>query len=313
MRKLTALAFLFAAVLLFAGTVRADEDEDGVPEMENTLDQTKHGSQTDTEGATREAEAMSYDGLSTAERQQLEKTQETFKFQAEVNRLMDIIINSLYSNREIFVRELISNAADALDKIRFIGLTDKTALGDGDLADLDIRISFNKDLKTITIQDKGCGMTKQELISNLGVVAKSGTTEFVEKATAGSDTLALIGQFGVGFYSVYLVADRVSVASKSNDDPIQHVWESTADAQFTVAPDPRGNTLGRGTAVTLHLKEDAEEFLNEQKLETIVERYSSFINFPISLLVTKTVDKEVPVDEDEAAAEEGEEDVEVSE
>jgi heat shock protein beta len=231
------------------------------------------------------------------------KNQEQFDFQADVARMMDIIIHSLYKDREIFMRELISNAADALDKIRFLSLTNKEVLGTGLQAELDIRIKFDKDAKTITLTDRGIGMTKEGLIKYLGVVASSGTTEFLQKMTSAQD-MTLIGQFGVGFYSVYLVSDRVTVASKHNDDPIQHVWQSTANHTFTVAPDPRGNTLLRGTEITLHLKEDATEFLSESRLETLVTKYSQFINFPIYLWSTRDVEKEVP---DESAVEEEEE------
>ena len=224
---------------------------------------------------------------------------------------MDILINSLYTNRDIFVRELISNAADALDKIRFLSLTDKSALGEGDAAKLDIRIKFDKNKRTLTISDKGVGMTKDELMKNLGVLARSGTTEFIKAASAGKDALSLIGQFGVGFYSVYLAADKVTVTSKSNTDD-QYVWESTANSVFTIAKDPRGNTLGRGTEITLYLKPDADEFLNERTLTDIVTKYSQFIDFPIILEVPKTITEEVEV-EDDSAPEKNEDGVEVSE
>lgn len=216
---------------------------------------------------------------------------------------MDILINSLYSKREIFLRELISNSADALDKIRYLTLTNQTTLGETEK--LEIRISFDKEAKTLTIRDTGVGMTREELKRNLGIVAKSGTTEFVNSLTenkGGDDALSLIGQFGVGFYSVYLAADKVTVVSKSNNDT-QHVWESKADKTFTIAEDPRGNTLGRGTQVTLHLKEDALDFANEHELKKLVKRYSEFINWPIYLYVTKSVEKEVPDEEAIKAAE----------
>jgi heat shock protein beta len=278
------LALLFLALL---GLVCSEE------QAEDLVDETGE----DVE------EVDAHPGFSDEEWEAVKSSEEAFEFEAEVSRLMDIIINALYSNREIFLRELISNSADALDKIRFLAVSDSSLLGEGDEADLDIKISFDKDAKTVTITDRGIGMTKDELVKNLGVVAKSGTTEFVEAATGGGDALSLIGQFGVGFYSVYLVADRVVVASKSpNDD--QYIWESTADQTFTVARDPRGNTLGRGTSITLHIKEDAEEFLNEKNLRTIVERYSEFVNFPIYLQVTKEVSEEVELSEDELAEQE---------
>merc|ERR1719321_2097239 len=151
-------------------------------------------------------------------------------------------------------------------------------------------------------------MTKQDLIQNLGTVARSGTTQFIEAVAAGQD-LSLIGQFGVGFYSVYLVADRVRVTSKHNDDA-QHIWDSTADATFTVAEDPRGDTLGRGTEIKLYLKEDASEFLEQSKLEDLVKRYSEFITFPIYLHKSKTETVEVPIDDDDDDDEEEEEEEE---
>merc|ERR1711988_1171936 len=219
--------------------------------------------------------------------------------------LMDIIINSLYKQKEIFLRELISNASDALDKIRFLSLSEDGILGEGENKKLEIRISFDKEKRVLTLRDRGVGMTKQDLIQNLGTVARSGTTQFVEAVASGADT-NLIGQFGVGFYSAYLVADKIQVVSKHNDDE-QHIWESTADATFSVAEDPRGDTLGRGTEIKLFLKEDASEFLEQSKLEDLVKRYSEFITFPIYLHKSKTETVEVPIDDDDDDEEEGEE------
>mmetsp|Transcript_24384 Transcript_24384/g.39305 ORF Transcript_24384/g.39305 Transcript_24384/m.39305 type:complete len:808 (+) Transcript_24384:78-2501(+) len=248
--------------------------------------------------------AKSFDGFSKEEIESMQGKTETMEFQAEVSRLMDIIINSLYSNREIFIRELISNASDALDKIRFESLKDKDAAGD---IPLEIRIEYDQDAKTLTIQDSGVGMSKEDLVKNLGTVAKSGTTDFVEKAASGTDSLSLIGQFGVGFYSVYLVSDEVTVFSKKNGFD-QQVWKSSANQTFSVAPDPRGGTLKRGTAVTLKLKEDAEEFTNPEILERLIKKYSQFIQFPIYLHTHKMESKEVPVEEEEKPeeADEGE-------
>merc|ERR1712117_1002496 len=154
------------------------------------------------------------------------------------------------------------------------------------------------DAKTISIVDTGIGMSKADLINNLGTVAKSGTTNFLEAMSEGADA-NLIGQFGVGFYSAFLVADKVTVTSKCNDDPVQHVWESSADASFTVVPDPRGNTLGRGSRVTLHLKEDAHDYLAEDKLRDASKKYSQFIQFPIYVKVKKEVDTEAEEDDDD--------------
>jgi len=219
------------------------------------------------------------------------------KFEAEVNRLMEIIIHSLYTDRDIFLRELISNAADALDKIRFRSLTDKSVLGD--TPQLEIKVQVDKESNCLSITDTGVGMTAAELSENLGTVARSGTARFLEAfgAVEGDNALSLIGQFGVGFYSSFLVADEVIVVSKSNNDTTQHVWSSTADGQFTVAPDPRGNTLGRGTQVILKLKEDASEYLDPKQVERIVSRYSMFQTHPIKLLDTKTEKKPVVYDE----------------
>ncbi|KAI9498158.1 Hsp90 protein-domain-containing protein [Zychaea mexicana] len=234
--------------------------------------------------------------------EQLEDT-EKFTFQTEISRLMSLIINSLYKTREIFLRELISNASDALDKIRFMALTDSTALASNDK--LSISIAADPESKTITITDTGIGMTREQLKQNLGTIAKSGTSEFLAKVESSKDDVNQIGQFGVGFYSVFLVADKVTVASKSNDDD-QYIWSSQAVDDFVIAKDPRGNTLGRGTQITLHLKEDAEEFLNESSLRELVSKYSEFINFPIYLWSSheEEVPKEQAEDDDDEIVEE---------
>lgn len=173
--------------------------------------------------------------------------------------MLDIVINSLYTNKDIFLRELISNASDALDKLRFMSVTKPELLGDK--PELEVKIEYEPEARTLTIRDSGIGMSKEDLVKNLGTVARSGTTNFM-KSLKESETndISQIGMFGVGFYSSFLVADRVSVASKSNDEDTQHIWESlNGEASFHVGADPRGNTLGRGTEITLHLKEDADE------------------------------------------------------
>merc|ERR1712066_1149040 len=210
----------------------------------------------------------------------------------------------LYTDKQVFLRELISNAADALEKARFHSVQDESFLGD--VKDLEVKIEHDPEAKTITIIDTGVGMSKADLINNLGTVAKSGTTNFLEAMAEGGDS-NLIGQFGVGFYSAFLVADKVSVTSKCNDDATQHVWESSADASFTVVDDPRGNTLGRGTRVTLHLKEDAHDYLSEDKLKDSVKKYSQFIQFPIYVKVKKEVEAEAEEDEDDDKDDEDEE------
>merc|ERR1719355_134056 len=241
-------------------------------------------------------EAKVVDGFTEDERNKMSEGSEKHEFQAEVNRLMDIIINSLYTDKQVFLRELISNSADALEKARFHSVQDEAYLGD--TKDLEVKIEFDADAKTLSLIDTGIGMTKADLINNLGTVAKSGTTNFLEAMSEGADA-NLIGQFGVGFYSAFLVADKVTLTSKCPEDPTQHVWESSADASFTVVEDPRGNTLGRGTRVTLHLKEDAHEYLNEQKLKETAKKFSQFIQFPIYVKVKKEVDVDADEEDDD--------------
>jgi len=287
----------FGLILLSCG-VRAEEEELETETVEADLGASREGSRTDAEVVDREEEAIKLDGMSVAEMKLMRESAEKHVFQAEVNRMMKLIINSLYRNKEVYLRELISNASDALDKIRLLSLTDKSVLEATD--ELSIKIKADKENKVLHITDTGIGMTKNDLITNLGTIAKSGTADFLNKlqdASSSDQFNDLIGQFGVGFYSAFLVADKVVVTSKNNDDD-QYIWESDANS-YSVVQDPRGNTLKRGTQISLYLKEEASDFLEPDTVRNLVKKYSQFINFNIYLWGSKTETVEEPIDEDD--------------
>ncbi len=207
------------------------------------------------------------------------QTKETHGFQTEVRKLLDLMIHSLYSNKEIFLRELISNASDAADKLRFEALSDDTLYeGDGELK---VRVSFDRDARTITVRDNGIGMTREETAANLGTIARSGTRRFFESLTGDSAKDAqLIGQFGVGFYSCFIVSDRVTVTSRRAGRPASEGvrWESGGEGEFTVET---VEVEARGTEVVLHLREEEDEFLDRYRLRSIVRKYSDHVSIPI--------------------------------
>merc|ERR1712088_1188686 len=194
--------------------------------------------------------------------------------------------------------ELISNASDALDKVRLLSLTDKSVLDA--TPELSIKIKADKDNHILTITDTGIGMTKQDLINNLGTIAKSGTADFltkIQEASSSTEFNDLIGQFGVGFYSAFLVADKVVVTSKNNDDN-QYIWESDS-LEFSIAKDPRGPTLKRGTQISLYLKEESYDFLEQDTVRDLIKKYSQFINFNIYLWGSSTKTVEEPIEDEE--------------
>ncbi|XP_029992523.1 endoplasmin [Sphaeramia orbicularis] len=313
MKRVWVIGVLFA--LLAFASVKAEDEVDIDGTVDDDLGKSRDGSRTDDEVVQREEEAIQLDGLNASQIKELREKSEKHAFQAEVNRMMKLIINSLYKNKEIFLRELISNASDALDKIRLLSLTNEDALAGNE--ELTIKIKSDKEKNMLHITDTGIGMTKEELVRNLGTIAKSGTSEFLNKMTEmqseGQSTSELIGQFGVGFYSAFLVADKVIVTSKHNNGT-QHIWESDSN-QFSVIEDPRGDTLGRGTTITLVMKEEATDYLELETIKNLVRKYSQFINFPIYVWASKTETVEEPIEEDaeEPEKEAAEDEAEVEE
>jgi chaperone protein htpG len=213
------------------------------------------------------------------------------EFKTESKRVLDLMINSIYTNKEIFLRELISNASDALDKLYYLSLTNKDIKVKKN--DLEIKIDLDKEARTLTITDNGCGMTEDELENNLGVIAESGSLHFKEE-NDGKDDVNIIGQFGVGFYSAFMVSDKVVVESKSYKEEDSHIWESTGVDGYTIS---KGKKETTGTKITLYLKKDTEDynysdFLTEYKIRSIIKKYSDYISYPIKMMVENTRKKE---------------------
>ncbi len=213
------------------------------------------------------------------------------EFKTESKRVLDLMINSIYTNKEIFLRELISNASDALDKLYYLSLTNKDIKVNK--SDLEIKIDLDKEARTLTITDNGCGMTEEELENNLGVIAESGSLHFKEE-NDGKDDVNIIGQFGVGFYSAFMVSDKVVVESKSYKEEDSYIWESTGVDGYTIS---KGKKETTGTKITLYLKKDTEDynysdFLTEYKIRSIIKKYSDYISYPIKMMVENTRKKE---------------------
>lgn len=279
------LLLLLVTLALTVSYINADDEETVEPVVEDA-----------EEAPVEDAKIIA--GLSDEEAETLKNSMESKTFGAQTDRMMKLIIHSLYKNKDIFLRELISNASDALDKIRLIGLSDHSAMDTND--ELTIKIKADEENNILHITDSGVGMTKEHMQTFLGTIAKSGTADVFEQVEAAQGEAAvsdLIGQFGVGFYSSFLVADKVVVTSKHNDDE-QYIWVSEAGTEYEIGKDPRGDTLGRGTTISLHLKEEAQDFLRENTIKELIQKYSQFINFPISLWTKKFVDEEVPVEEE---------------
>ncbi len=236
---------------------------------------------------------IKYEYLHLIRMENKKENKENLEFQAEVSKLLDLVANSLYSEREIFLRELISNSADACEKLRYEAVSKKDILGDD--KDFKISVRFSKKNKTIQVEDNGLGMTKQELIDNLGTIARSGTNRFIQAMKSKNDNdISAIGQFGVGFYSSYMVAESVDVISKNPETNESYLWSSKGKNSYTIES---ASKKDRGTLITLKIKKDSEEFLDDLRLRSIITKYSNYVNFPIFLKNLDEKEKEDKVNE----------------
>jgi molecular chaperone HtpG len=229
--------------------------------------------------------------MSEAVEAQAQPQAQTHEFQAEVAKLLQLMVHSVYSEREVFLRELISNAADACDKLRYEAIANPALLGD--TPELKIELAADKTAKTLTISDNGIGMSRAELIDNLGTIAKSGTQAFIESIKSGAGDLKLIGQFGVGFYSAFIVATRVDVVSRRAGSDEAYRWSSDGSGTFTIESVDLSEAPQRGTRIVLHLKDDAAEFLDDWKIESVVRAYSDHIAHPIMLKIGKETARQI--------------------
>ncbi|KAJ3432003.1 endoplasmin [Anaeramoeba flamelloides] len=316
MNKTFVVLFLTISILSLVSHTKAVETIDENIKIDNDIGSENIGHKTDDLVNQKKEEHDQTTKLWTEKyEKELKDSMENYKFKAHTSKVMEIIVNSIYSNKDIFLRELISNASDALNKLRFLSLTDSSILGEGDNQLLEILIDIDEEKRILNIRDRGLGMTKKDLTEKIGKIAESGSKDFIDKLQKKDDSI--IGQFGVGFYSVFLVADEVTIYTKhySEEEQDQLIWKCNVSIEdgneniqsgYTISVDPRGNTLGRGTTISLHIKEGEQydKYLKHVKLQKLIEKYSRFIDFPIYLWKSEWEDIEVTATESDDDQEE---------